>query len=95
MSKQKAKLSVQEQRDRIRLEQTVFGSIQSAQRELAEIERTGIWCSSHKTFEEYCKQRFGFDPFNLDAESLIQLADCSDRASPNVAPESKLQEDKL
>lgn len=74
MSKPKSKLSAQEQRDRTRLEEVVTQSIQSAQRELAEIERTGFWRSSHKTFEEYCFARFGFDPFNVDAEVLIELA---------------------
>ena len=69
------KLSLEEQADRSHLEQTVLDSIQSAQRELLQIERTGAWRSSHKTFAEYCKQRFGFDPFELDAESLIQLSD--------------------
>jgi len=75
MSKSKNKLSAQEQRDRTRLEQVVTQSIQVAQEQLLEIERIGIWRSTHKSFEEYCFQRFGFDPFNLDAESLIQLVD--------------------
>lgn len=68
------KLSFEEQSDRNHLEQTVLDSIQSAQRELLQIEQTGLWRSSHKTFEDYCKQRFGFDPFNVDAELLIELA---------------------
>ncbi|MBW4639791.1 MAG: hypothetical protein KME05_16455 [Gloeocapsa sp. UFS-A4-WI-NPMV-4B04] len=83
MSKSKSKLSAQEQRDHPRLKQVVSQSIQAAQRELAEIERTGIWRSTHKTFEEYCFARFGFDLLNLDTESLLQLAG---KASPDAAP---------
>ena len=61
------KLFFEEQADRSHLEQTVLDSIQSAQQQLLEIERTGLWRSSHKTFVEYCFARFGFDPFNVDA----------------------------
>lgn len=85
------KLSLEEQSDRNYLEQTVLDSIQSAQRELAEIEQTGFWRSSHKTFEEYCFARFGFDPLKLDAESLIQLAD---RASPDAASFRNSEDDE-
>ncbi len=91
MSKSKNKLSAQEQRDRTRLEQVVTQSIQAAQEQLLQIERSGIWRATHKNFEEYCFQRFGFDPFNLDAESLIQLAD---RASPNAASLMKSEDDE-
>ena len=83
MSESKNKLSAQEQRDRTRLEQVVSQSIHEAQQQLLEIERTGIWRSTHKTFEEYCFARFGFDLLNLDTESLLQLAD---KASPDAAP---------
>ena len=75
MSKSKDRLSPQEQADRDRLEQIVAQSIQEAQEQLAEIERTGAWRSTHKTFGEYCKQRFGFDPFEPNTELLSQLAD--------------------
>lgn len=72
MSKSTNKLSAIEQRDRTRLEQVVRDRIQEAQSELAKIERTGIWRSSHKTFEEYCFERFGFNPLELDVEALIR-----------------------
>lgn len=91
MSKSKTQLSSKEKRDRDRLEQIVSQSIQEAQRELAEIERIGLWRSSHETFEEYCFQRFGFNPLQLDAESLIQLVD---RASPDNASELRRMEDE-
>jgi hypothetical protein len=72
MSKSTSKLSAIEQRDRTRLEQVVRDRIQEAQSELAKIERTGIWRSSHKTFEEYCFERFGFNSLDLDVEALIR-----------------------
>jgi hypothetical protein len=55
-----------------RLEQIVHQSIQKAQIELAQIERTGIWRSSHKTFEDYCFEKFGFNPLELNIEQLIR-----------------------
>lgn len=85
------KLSFEEQADRSHLEQTVLDSIQSAQRELLQIEQTGLWRSSHKTFEEYCFARFGFDPFNVDAEVLIELAY---RASFDAASLMRSEEDE-
>ena len=75
------KLSFEEQADRTRLEQVVSQSIHEAQQQLLEIERTGIWRSTHKTFEEYCFARFGFDPFELNAELLSELAD---KVSPDA-----------
>jgi hypothetical protein len=72
MSKSKNKLSAVEQRDHTRLEQIARDRIQEAQSELAKIERTGIWRSSHKTFEDYCFERFGFNPLDLDVEVIIR-----------------------
>jgi len=54
MSKPQNKLSTIEQRARTRLEQTARQNIQSAQTELAKIEKLGLWLSFHKTFEDYC-----------------------------------------
>ncbi len=72
MSKQKNKLSTIEQRDLVRLEQVARDRIQSAQTELAKIEKLGLWRSSHKTFEDYCFEKFGFNPLELDIEELIR-----------------------
>jgi hypothetical protein len=72
MSKPKNKLSTIEQRDLVRLEQVARDRIQEAQSELAKIERTGIWRSSYKTFEDYCFEKFGFNPLELDIEELIR-----------------------
>ena len=72
MNKTKDQLSVKEQRDRQRLEQVVRDRICAAQTELAQIEKLGLWHSSHKTFEDYCTERFGFNPLKLDVEKLIK-----------------------
>lgn len=72
MSKPKNKLSAVEQRDRLWLEQVARDRIQSAQMELAKIEKLGLWRSSHKTFDDYCFERFGFNPLELDIEELIR-----------------------
>ena len=72
MSKLPAKLSAIEQSDCTRSEQTVRDRIQSALTELAKIEKLGLWRSSHKTFEDYCFERFGFNPLQLDIEKLIR-----------------------
>lgn len=90
MNKPKSKLSAQEQRDRTRLEQVVSQRIHEAQQQLLEIERSGIWRSSHKSFEEYCLARFGFNPFELNAELLSELAD---KVSPNAASLMKSEDE--
>lgn len=68
----KNRLSAQEQRERTRLEQVVSDRICAAQTELAQIEKLGLWRSSHETFEEYCIERFGFNLIDLDVETLIR-----------------------
>ena len=72
MNKTKDQLSVKEKRDRTRLEQVGSDRICAAQTELAQIEKLGLWHSSHKTFENYCTERFGFNPLKLDVEELIK-----------------------
>ncbi|MGL4621486.1 MAG: hypothetical protein ACRCZS_20905 [Chroococcidiopsis sp.] len=73
MSKPKNRLSTIEQRDRTRLEQVARDRIKAAQSELAKIEKLGLWRSSHRTFGDYCQERFGFNPIDLDVESLMRL----------------------
>lgn len=81
MSKSK-KLSAIEQRDRQRLEKIARDCITEGLADLAKIEATGIWRETHETFDAYCFDRLGFNPFELDIESLIQLAD---KAKPSIA----------
>lgn len=73
MGKSKNQLSAIEQRDRTRLEQTLRQSIQEAQSELALVEKLGLWRRTHETFSEYCTQRFGFNPIDLDVETLLRF----------------------
>jgi hypothetical protein len=73
MSKSKNKLSAVEQRDYTRLEKIARDCIQEAQSELVAVEKLGLWRSTHKTFGEYCTERFGFDPTQLNVESMIEI----------------------
>lgn len=72
MSKPQAKLSAIEQSDRTRSEQTVRDRIQSALTELAKVKKLRLWRGSRKTFKDYCFERFGFNPLQLDIEKLIR-----------------------
>lgn len=71
MSKQN-KLSREEQKDLDRLVKTVNEAIETVQKDLLKLKEGGIWRSSHKTFEDYCSEKFGFHPLELDVEGLIR-----------------------
>ena len=53
-------LTPEEERERLRLERQVERSIFQAGRALKELRDQRLYRSSHKTFEEYCRDRFGF-----------------------------------
>lgn len=61
-------LSQEEQRLRARLEEKVETAFYEAGCALRELRDRRLYRSTHKTFEEYCKQRFGFErrhPYRL------------------------------
>jgi hypothetical protein len=61
-------LTQEEQRDRTRLEEKVETAFYEAGRALRELRDRRLYRSTHKTFEEYCKDRFGFErrhPYRL------------------------------
>ncbi|MHC5722909.1 MAG: hypothetical protein ACYTXY_01910 [Nostoc sp.] len=53
-------LTEQEIRDRLLLERKVERAFFEAGKALAELRDRKLYRSTHKTFEEYCKQRFGY-----------------------------------
>ncbi|MEH2228766.1 MAG: hypothetical protein V7K71_03860 [Nostoc sp.] len=61
-------LSETEQRDRLHLERRVERAFFEAGKALAELRDRRLYRSTHSTFEEYCKDRFGFErrhPYRL------------------------------
>lgn len=53
-------LTEEEQSDRLHLERRVERAFFEAGKALAELRDRKLYRSTHKTFEEYCKQRFGY-----------------------------------
>ncbi|BDI20578.1 hypothetical protein ANSO36C_63800 (plasmid) [Nostoc cf. commune SO-36] len=61
-------LSETEERDRLHLERRVEKAFFEAGKALAELRDRRLYRSTHSTFEEYCKDRFGFErrhPYRL------------------------------
>jgi hypothetical protein len=61
-------LSYEEERDRLHLEQRVERAFYQAGKALEELHNRKLYRSTHRTFEEYCKDRFGFErrhPYRL------------------------------
>ncbi len=61
-------LTEEEQRDRLHLERRVERAFFEAGKALAELRDRRLYRSTHSTFEEYCKDRFGFErrhPYRL------------------------------
>ena len=68
-------LSLEDERDRLRLERQVERAFYIAGSALRELRDRRLYRSTHKTFKEYCQDRFGFTrshPYRLiDAASVI------------------------
>ncbi|MBW4457850.1 MAG: hypothetical protein KME55_37385 [Nostoc indistinguendum CM1-VF10] len=61
-------LTEEEQRDRLHLERRVERAFFEAGKALSELRDRRLYRSTHSTFEEYCKDRFGFErrhPYRL------------------------------
>ncbi|MBD2441194.1 hypothetical protein [Nostoc sp. FACHB-110] len=69
-------LTQEEQRDRTRLEEKVETAFYEAGSALRELRSRRLYRSTHKTFEEYCKDRFGFE--RRHPYRLIEAADVVD-----------------
>ena len=55
-----AQLSVEEEGDRLQLERRVERAFYEAGMALKELRDRRLYRSTHKTFEEYCRARFGY-----------------------------------
>ncbi|WP_313934928.1 hypothetical protein [Nostoc sp. FACHB-280] len=67
-------LTEQEQSDRLHLERKVERAFFEAGKALAELRDRRLYRSTHKTFEEYCKDRFGFErrhPYRLIEAAIV------------------------
>ncbi|MHC5819954.1 MAG: hypothetical protein ACYT04_29820 [Nostoc sp.] len=69
-----AELTEEEQSDRLHLERRVERAFFEAGKALAELRDRRLYRSTHKTFEEYCRDRFGYTHRNVNyliAGSLV------------------------
>ena len=67
-------LTEEEQRDRLHLERRVEKAVFEAGKALMELRDRRLYRSTHSTFEEYCKDRFGFQrrhPYRLIEASAV------------------------
>ncbi|WP_193200673.1 hypothetical protein [Nostoc sp. MG11] len=97
-----SELTEQEQSDRLHLERKVERAFFEAGKALAELRDRRLYRSTHKTFEEYCKDRFGYSRrqpyFLMEAavifQNLEQKCDRNDHILPTnewqIRPLSKL-----
>ncbi len=67
-------LTEQEIRDRLHLERQVEKAFYLAGKALTELRDRKLYRSTHKTFEEYCRERFGFErryPYRLIESTVV------------------------
>ncbi|WP_225226140.1 hypothetical protein [Komarekiella delphini-convector] len=96
-------LTEQEQRDRLHLERRVERAVFEAGKALAELRDRRLYRSTHKTFEDYCRDRFGHSRRQsyllMDAavvfDNLLEKCDPMDHILPTserqVRPMTKLE----
>ncbi|MEH2228787.1 MAG: hypothetical protein V7K71_03965 [Nostoc sp.] len=97
-----SELTEQEQSDRLHLERRVERAFFEAGKALTELRDRRLYRSTHKTFEDYCRERFGFSrrqPYHLIEaavifDNLVEKCDRSDHILPTnewqIRPLSKL-----
>jgi len=95
-------LTEDEQRDRLHLERKVERAFFEAGKALAELRDRRLYRSTHKTFEEYCKDRFGYNRSRsyqmMDAAIVVdnlqkcpQIVDILPTTEGQVRPLTKLE----
>ncbi|MBC1236262.1 MULTISPECIES: hypothetical protein [Nostoc] len=95
-------LTEQEQSDRLHLERKVERAFFEAGKALAELRDRRLYRSTHSTFEEYCKDRFGYNRSRsyqlIDAAVVVdnlhkcpQIVDILPTAEGQVRPLTKLE----
>jgi hypothetical protein len=88
-------LTEQEQSDRLHLERRVERAFFEAGKALTELRDRRLYRSTHKTFENYCRERFGFSrrqPYHLIEAAVIfdNLVEKCDR-SVHILPTNEWQ----
>jgi hypothetical protein len=87
-------LTEEEQRDRLYLERRVERAFFEAGKALAELRDRRLYRSTHKTFEEYCKNRFSYTHRHVNyliAASLIVDNIIMGTISSQILPTSEVQ----
>jgi hypothetical protein len=74
-------LTEEEQRDRLHLERKVERAFFEAGKALAELRDRRLYRSSHRTFEDYCRDRFGHS--RQKSNYLIAAADVYENLTTN------------
>ena len=86
-------LTEQEISDRLHLERKVERAFFEAGKALAELRDRKLYRSTHKTFEEYCKQRFGYT--RIAASYKIAAATVMDNLLTNGLQKEEIATDEL
>ncbi|MFN6568177.1 hypothetical protein [Dendronalium sp. ChiSLP03b] len=86
-------LSESEQRDRLHLERKVEHAFYEAGKALMELRDRRLYRSTHKTFEEYCRDRFGFT--RMAAALKIASVKVIDNLSTNGLQAAKMSTNGL
>jgi hypothetical protein len=88
-------LSESEQRDRLHLERKVEHAFYEAGKALTELRDRRLYRSTHKTFEEYCRDRFGYSrrqPYLL-MDAAVVFENLAEKCDPmdHILPTSERQ----
>lgn len=86
-------LTQEEQSDRLHLERKVERAFFDAGKALAELRDRKLYRSTNKTFEEYCKQRFGYT--RIAASYKIAAATVMDNLLTNGLQKEEIATDEL
>ncbi len=78
-------LTIEEQRERLHLERVIERSFYEAGKALKELRDRRLYRSTHKTFGEYCKDRFGYGT-RRQPDLLIEAAAIVDNLSEKSDP---------
>ncbi|MUG91804.1 hypothetical protein F7734_04685 [Scytonema sp. UIC 10036] len=78
-------LTIEEQQERLRLERVIERSFYEAGKALKELRDRRLYRSTHKSFEQYCKDRFGYNT-RRQPYLLIEAAAIVDNLSEKCDP---------
>jgi hypothetical protein len=86
-------LSLEEQRDRLHLERVIERSFYQAGIALKQLRDRRLYRSTHKTFEEYCNDRFGYSS-RRQPYLLIEAAAVVDNLRDKCDPMDHIYDDR-